>query len=135
MIVVDSNVVAYLYLPGDYTEKAEALLEHDADWAAPLLWRSEFRNILAGYMRRKTLTFEAARDLQVEAESLMAGAEHEVDSRQVLELVRDSDCSAYDCEFVALAMTLGVKLVTVDAKLLKAFPKCAVPLSAGYRSR
>jgi predicted nucleic acid-binding protein len=128
VIVVDSNVVAYLYLPGHYTEKAEALLEHDADWAAPLLWRSEFRSILAGYMRRKTLTFEAARDLQLEAESLLAGAEHEVDSRQVLELVRDSDCSAYDCEFVALAMTLGVKLVTMDAKLLKAFPKYAVPL-------
>jgi predicted nucleic acid-binding protein len=131
MIVVDSNVVAYLYLPSDYTDKAEALLEHDADWAAPLLWRSEFRNILAGYMRRKTLTFEAARDLQREAESLLAGAEHEVDSREVLELVRDSDCSAYDCEFVALAMTLDVKLVTMDAKLLKAFPKYAVPLSAG----
>ncbi len=131
MIVVDSNVVAYLYLPGDYTETAEALLEHDSDWAAPLLWRSEFRNILAGYMRRKTLTFEAARDLQLEAESLLAGAEHEVDSRLVLELVRDSDCSAYDCEFVALAMTLGVKLVTMDAKLLKAFPKYAVALTAG----
>lgn len=131
MIVVDSNVVAYLYLPGDQTEKAEALLEHDADWAAPLLWRSEFRNILAGYMRRKTLTFEAAHDLQIEAESLLAGAEHEVDSRLVLELVRDSDCSAYDCEFVALAMTLGVTLVTMDAKLLKAFPKYAVALGAG----
>ena len=131
MIVVDSNVVAYLYLPGDYTETAEALLEHDSDWAAPLLWRSEFRNILAGYMRRKTLTFEAARDLQLEAESLLAGAEHEVESRLVLELVRDSDCSAYDCEFVALAMTLGVKLVTMDAKLLKAFPKYAVALTAG----
>ena len=131
MIVVDSNVVAYLYLPGDHTEKAEALLEHDADWAAPLLWRSEFRNILVGYMRLKTLTYEAARDLQLEAESLLAGAEHEVDSRQVLELVRDTDCSAYDCEFVALAMTLGVKLVTMDAKLLKAFPKYTVPLAAG----
>lgn len=131
MIVVDSNVVAYLYLPGDYTEAAEALLEHDADWAAPLLWRSEFRNILAGYMRRRTLTLEMACDLQREAESLLAGAEHEVDSRQVLELVRDSACSAYDCEFVALAMTLGVKLVTMDAKLLKTFPKHAVPLSAG----
>ncbi|MCZ2441087.1 MAG: type II toxin-antitoxin system VapC family toxin [Burkholderiales bacterium] len=131
MIVVDSSVVAYLYLPGDYTEAAEALLGHDADWAAPLLWRSEFRNILAGYMRRRTLTLEMACDLQREAESLLAGAEHEVDSRQVLELVRDSDCSVYDCEFVALAMTLGVKLVTMDAKLLKTFPKHAVPLIAG----
>ena len=131
MIVVDSNVVAYLYLPGEYTEQAEALLESDPDWAAPLLWRSEFRNILAGYIRRKTLTFEAATQLQAEAESMLAGCEHEVDSRRVLELVRDSDCSAYDCEFVALAMTLGVKLVTMDAKLLKAFPKQAVALAAG----
>ncbi len=131
MIVVDTNVVAYLYLPGDHTEKAEALLEQDPDWAAPLLWRSEFRNILAGYMRRKTLTFEAARDVQLEAENLLAGAEHEVDSRLVLGLVRDSDCSAYDCEFVALAMTLGAKLVTMDTKLLKAFPKYAVALTAG----
>ena len=131
MIVVDSNIIAYLYLPGEHTEKAEALLERDPDWAAPLLWRSEFRNILAGYMRRKTLTFEDARALQLEAESLLAGAEHEVDSRLVLELVRDSDCSAYDCEFVALAMTLGVKLVTMDGKLLKAFPKHAFELAAG----
>ena len=130
MIVVDSNVVAYLYLPGEHTERAEALLEHDSDWAAPLLWRSELRNVLAGHMQRKTLTFEAARDLQMEAESLLAGGEHEVDSHLVLELVRDSDCSAYDCEFVALAMTLGVKLVTMDAKLLKAFPKYAVAFAA-----
>lgn len=131
MIVVDSNVVAYLYLQGDHTGKAEAMLEHDPDWAVPLLWRSEFRNILAGCMRRRTLSYEAARDLQLEAESLLAGAEHEVDSRLVLELVRDSDCSAYDCEFVALAMTLGVKLVTMDTKLLKTFPKHAVALASG----
>lgn len=130
MIVVDSNVVAYLYLPGDHTDEAEALLERDPGWAAPLLWRSEFRNILAGYMRRRTLTFEAARDLQLEAEQLLVGAEHEVDSWLVLELVRDSDCSAYDCEFVALAVSLGSSLVTMDAQVLKAFPKHAVALPA-----
>jgi len=123
MIVVDSNVVAYLYLPGEHTAKAEALLEQDPDWAAPALWRSEFRNILAGCLRRKTLTFSQACSLQGEAEDLLAGSEFEVDSKAVLELVRDSNCSAYDCEFVALARRLQVKLVTMDAKLLKAFPK------------
>lgn len=131
MIVVDSNVLAYLYLPGEFTQTAEALLEHDPDWAAPLLWRSEFRNILAGYLRRGTLTFEQAVDLQSEAENLLEGAEFEIDSSSVLQLVRDSDCSAYDCEFVALAMKLKTKLVTMDAKLLKAFPQYAVPLLAG----
>lgn len=129
MIVVDSNVLAYLYLPGEYTAAAEALLEQDPDWAAPILWRSEFRNILAGYMRRKAITFEQATSLQREAESLLEGSEFEVDSQTVLELVRDSDCSAYDCEFVALAMKLDAKLVTMDKKLLRAFPKRAVTLS------
>jgi predicted nucleic acid-binding protein len=129
VIVVDTNVIAYLYLQGEHTARAEALLQHDVDWAAPLLWRSEFRNILAGYLRRKTLTFDAARELQAEAESLMAGNEQVIDSERVLELVRDSDCSAYDCEFAALAMQLEVKLVTLDSKLLKAFPRHAVSLN------
>ena len=131
MIVVDSNVLAYLYLPGEYTAAAEALLEQDADWAAPILWRSEFRNILAGYLRRKAITFEQANSLQREAESLLEGAEFELESIAVLELVRDSDCSAYDCEFIALAMKLDTTLITMDKKLLRAFPKRAIALSAG----
>lgn len=131
MIVVDSNVLAYLYLPGEYTVAAEALLERDPDWAAPILWRSEFRNILAGYLRRKGISFDQAVSLQNEAESLLAGCEFEVESRTVLELVRDSDCSAYDCEFIALAMKLDTKLMTMDKKLLRAFPSRAVALSAG----
>ena len=131
MIVVDSNVLAYLYLPGEYSTAAEALLEQDSDWAAPILWRSEFRNILAGYLRRKAITFEQAISLQREAESLLEGAEFELESLAVLELVRDSDCSAYDCEFIALAMRLDTTLVTMDKKLLRAFPKRAIALSAG----
>ncbi len=130
MIVVDSNVLAYLYLPGEYTAAAEALLEQDSDWAAPILWRSEFRNILAGYMRRKAITVEQAYSLQREAESLLEGAEFEVESLAVLELVRDSDCAAYDCEFIALAMRLDTIMVTRNKKLLRAFPKRAIALSA-----
>lgn len=82
-------------------------------------------------MRRKSQTFQDARNLQSEAESLLAGNEHEAHSAQVLELVRDTDCSAYDCEFAALAIRPRVKLVTMDSKLLKAFPKVVVPLSPG----
>ena len=116
MIVVDTNVLAYLYLPGEYTSAAEELLQQTPDWAAPVLWRSEFRNILAGCMRRKTISFEQANSLQREAESLLEGSEFEVDSLSVLELVRNSDCSAYDCEFVALAKKLDAKLVTMGKK-------------------
>jgi len=130
MITVDTNILAYLYLPGNLTAKAEALFARDPEWVAPVLWRSEFRNILAGYLRRGTLTFEQATALQDEAEDLLADGTFEVDSREVLQLVRDSDCSAYDCEFVALARMLDVPLVTMDSKLLRAFPTCSVALSA-----
>lgn len=129
MIVVDTNVLTYLYLPSTHTSAAEQLFESDPDWAAPVLWRSEFRNALAGYLRRRTLSFDQALAVQAEAEGLMAGAEYEVEPRRVLELVRDSDCSAYDCEFVALAMALGVRLATADRQVLRAFPKVAVALA------
>jgi predicted nucleic acid-binding protein len=130
MIVVDTNIVAYLYMQSEFSRSAEALLARDKDWAAPVLWRSEFRNILAGALRRNHLGFDMAQQLLGEAESLLAGCEHDVDSRHVLQLVRESDCSAYDCEFVSLAIQLGSKLVTMDRKLLRAFPNVAVPLIA-----
>ena len=130
MIVVDTNVLAYLLLPYEFSAQADALYKRDPEWAAPIFWRSEFRNLLAGYLRRKTLTFDEVLKVQAEAEALVSGNEHEVESRRVLELVRDSDCTAYDCEFLALAMRLGVKVVTMDAKLLKAFPQHAIALSA-----
>jgi len=130
VIVVDTNILAYLLLPYEFSQQADALYKSDPDWAVPIFWRSEFRNLLAGYLRRKTLTFDEVVKVQAEAETLLVGNEHEVDSRRVLELVRDSDCTAYDCEFVAVAMLLGVKLVTMDKKLLKAFPKHTASLSA-----
>lgn len=128
MIVVDTNVIAHLHLPGEYTAAAEALLERDPQWTAPPLWRSEFRNLLATYMRRQTISFAQADFVMTEAETLFEGFEFEVDSTNVLELVRDSNCTAYDCEFIALAKKLGTKLVTMDRKLLRAFPAHAVSL-------
>ena len=133
MIVVDTNIIAYLLIPGPWTEAAEDLLQSEPVWAAPPLWRSELRNILAGYLRRGTLSFEQAVALQSTAESLLAGHETSVDSRAVLELVRGSNCTAYDCEFVALARQSGSVLYTLDAKLLAAFPDTAKPLNKGKR--
>lgn len=130
MIVVDTNILAYLLLPYDHSAQADALFKRDAEWAAPILWRSEFRNLLAGYLRRKTLLLDEILKVQSEAEALLAGNEHEVDSRRVLEFIRDSDCSAYDCEFVVLAERLGVKLVTMDKKILRAFPQHTAKLFA-----
>ena len=129
MIVVDTNVIAYLLLPCELSSRADALYAKDSEWAVPILWRSEFRNILAGCLRRGSLTFEQACSIQHEAEGLLTGAEYEVDSRSVLELARSSGCSAYDCEFVALANDLRTRLITMDRELLRAFPGVAIDLT------
>ena len=128
MIVVDTNVTAYLWLPGELTEAAERLLAEDADWAVPLLWRSEFRSVLAGAVRRKLCKLERAGAIAQGAEEQLSGREFAVQSTEVLRLANESGCSTYDCEFVALAQTLGVRLVTNDRDVVKAFPAIAVPL-------
>jgi predicted nucleic acid-binding protein len=128
MIVVDTNIIAYLYLPTELTGHAERLLESDPEWAAPLLWRSEFRNVLALYLRKGLLSLGDAVRIQDEAEALLAEQEYSTVSRDVLSLVAESFCSAYDCEFVALARSLKVKLVTMDRKILTAFPETAINL-------
>jgi predicted nucleic acid-binding protein len=128
MIVVDTNVLAYLWMPGVRTAQAERLLRSDPDWNAPILWRSEFRNVLAGCLRRGDVNLGTALQIADEAEGQMRGREFSVPSAQVLARVEASDCSAYDCEFVVLAEELGVKLVTSDEKLLRSFPRVATKL-------
>ena len=126
MIVVDTNLIGYLYLESKHSQQVEQVLRRDADWAAPLLWRSEFRNVLAGYLRKRWLSLEESRQLMDEALRMMEDREYEVDSYQVLRLVANSTCSAYDCEFVALAQELGTTLVTLDKEILNSLPAVAV---------
>ncbi|MCP9917009.1 type II toxin-antitoxin system VapC family toxin [Cyanobium sp. ATX 6F1] len=128
MIVVDTNVLAYLLLPGPKTTLAEALLLHQPCWAAPPLWRSEWRNVLTTYLRRDLLQLPDAVALMERAELLLAGQDEPVTSEQVLQLAISSRCSAYGCEFVAAAQQLGVPLVTEDRAILVAFSDVARPL-------
>ena len=128
MIVVDTNVLVYLLLSGEHTAQAERVLRRDPVWAAPLLWRSEFRNVLAVYMPQGRLSLDQALQLMDNAEILLQGREYTVSSVRILSLVAGTRCSAYDGEFVALAQDLGLSLVTSDARLLAEFPATAIAL-------
>lgn len=126
MIVADTNLLVYLYITGQRTEEAEAVLRKDPAWAAPLPWRSEFRNTLIGLERHQEIHIDDVLTIVAEAEQWMAGREYTVVSQQVLQLAKGSNCSAYDCEFVSLAKNLGVVLVTADRQILRAFPQVAM---------
>lgn len=126
MIVADTNLVAYLLLEGEHTAAAERVLEHDPHWIAPVLWRSEFRNVLALYLRQELLELEQACRLMEEGELLLKDREYSLPSESVLALAASSGCAAYDCEFVALAQRFGIPLVTSDRRILSAFPDVVV---------
>lgn len=126
MIVADTNTIAYLYLPTDQTDDMVALLHKDSHWVAPLLWRSEFRNVLALYVRKDIIDLNTAFAMQSQAERHMADHEYSVNSTSVLTLAEQSGCSAYDCEFVSVAAALNTRLITGDRKLIKAFPDIAM---------
>ena len=126
MIVVDTNTIAYLYLPTEFTTISEALRRKAPDWMVPRLWRSEFRSVLSLYIRKEILSLNDAINIQEAAESLLLGREYETESTSILKLVFDSGCSAYDCEFASLAQALNCPVVTQDKKMLKAFPGLAI---------
>jgi len=130
MKVVDTNVLLYFFIPGDHTAAAESLLQVDSEWSAPYLWRSEFRNVLALYVRQKMLREAQALDIVREAEALMDTHEFMVSSDDILPLAFASGLAAYDCEFVALARHLNVPLVTSEKKLLARFPADTLSLNS-----
>jgi len=69
MIVVDTNIISYFYLNSDYSSLAEETFKKDPIWSAPLLWRSEFRNVLTFYFKSSYFfTFPLLRCFSVVAE-------------------------------------------------------------------
>ena len=130
MIVVDTNIIAYLYLSGERSHQAEQLFSRDPHWCAPVLWRSEFRSVLSQYLRKNLLTIEDVWLILEQAEDMIGDNEYEVPSAQIMQMVNSSRCSSYDCEFVALAAYLGVPFITADKKLLREFPNIAKSLDS-----
>ena len=121
MVVVDTNILAYLLLEGDRTKQAQALFAKDSDWRSEAFLLVEFSNILATYNRMHALSTQQTESLLIEA----AGRVRELLSVPNLRALRCAArfaVSAYDARFLAVADTLGAKLVTEDAKLRAAAP-------------
>jgi predicted nucleic acid-binding protein len=130
VIVVDTNVVAYLLIEGDKTPAARVVWQRDPAWRLPPLWRSEFLNVLATSVRADVLDAAQARDAWQRASVLLARSEVEPGAEAVLSLAIAHGLSAYDAHFVAVAESLGVTLVTEDRRILAARADVAVSMAA-----
>ena len=126
MIVVDAMVIADLLLSEPGRAPSAVILEVDPWWAVPLLWRSEVANVLATRVRHGERTLESVLACFEKGEKLLKEKEYRVAHDRVLRACAASRCTAYDCEYVVLAETLGVPLVTGDRQVLDAFPGLAV---------
>ena len=135
MIVADTNLIAYLLLAGDRTEAAEAVLHRDSSWAAPPLWRSEFRSVLVQHLRAHRLDPSATAAVWAHAEALLGEGTREAETGRTLKAAIERGVSAYDAEFVALAEELCVPLVTDDRRMLTACPDLAVSIDYFARDR
>lgn len=126
MIVVDTSVISHLFLTGEFTAEAERVRTLDPEWIAPWIWLSEFRNVLRKYVKAGLLSLDDVLLIVKEAEHLMVDRSFSVPSTDVLRLVNETGCTAYDGEFVALAQSLRLPLVTLDRELLRLFPDRAI---------
>ena len=121
MVVVDTNIVAYLLIEGDRTKQAQALFARDPDWRSDAFLLIEFSNVLATYVRSRGLSRAQAESLLAEAGSRVRTTVNVTHSR-ALRVAEQYAVSVYDARFLAAAQSLGGKLVTEDAKLRAAAP-------------
>jgi predicted nucleic acid-binding protein len=128
VVLVDTNVLAYLMLEGDRTSAAQELFERDADWRSEAFIMVEFSNVLTTYVRTKVLSRDQGLKLLAGAEKLVPVLTS-VQNARALEVATQFVISAYDARFVALAIQMKVKLVTEDAKLRAAVPSWTISLA------
>jgi predicted nucleic acid-binding protein len=122
MIVVDAEVLISLTLVRPNTVLARQAFLKDPDWAAPPLWRSDFRGQLWKHIAANRISQAQALKAFAAAEVVIAGNEPEPQLSRILDLTRTQGLEAYDAEYVAVARELGVRYVTADEDLAKACP-------------
>ena len=127
MLLVDTNILAYLMIEGDRTAAALELFERDGNWFSEAFIMVEFSNVLATYVRLGALRHAQGIKLLADAQSLIPTL-HNVGNERALEAAIEFKISAYDARFIALAKNLKTKLVTEDTRLRNAVPSLTVSL-------
>jgi len=130
MIVADTNLVVYLFVASEFTERARRVHALDTAWVFPPIAHSEAANVLATLAREKWLTQETACGALEHIEKCIIAGMRDVSMDAALKLAIEKGISAYDAQFVVLARSLDIPLVTEDGRLKKGFPGVAFSMGA-----
>ena len=129
MIVASTDLITHFFLRGESTELAESVLMKDENWAVPILWRSDFRNVLSTLIRSKKLKLENAIKTTKLAENYFIESEYAVSSHKVFEVASRFNLSTYDASYVALAEELDIWLVTNNKNILSTASDVALTMN------
>jgi predicted nucleic acid-binding protein len=128
MIVVDSNIVAARNLTSSLTSEAKQVEEKDPIWIVPVLWRYEFQNILASAIKGKQIKPEQALNVWERVLNILIENEYEPSVSKVDDLVAQYEITAYDGQFIAVALEMEIQCVTEDRELQEKFPGIAISM-------
>ena len=135
MIVVDSNIIAARTLTSVLTPKTEQVEHKDPVWIVPGLWRYEYQNILAAAIKARQITVEEALSVWRRAVAILIQNESDPSPEKVIKLVAQYGITAYDGQFIALAMEMGILCVTEDTELQEKFPAVAISMDGFMKER
>lgn len=128
MIVVDANILIYSLIKCDQSSLIQKLRGKDVDWRTAALCLHETVNVLTIYQRREVLTLVQCRALLDHVERFIKVAQCKVVMDTALAVAAEYAITGYDAQYVALAQSLNVPLITQDRKLQKAVPGIAVSI-------
>jgi predicted nucleic acid-binding protein len=122
MLVVDTNIIAPLYIRSAYTDGVHQLRRRDGVWRTDPFAIIELSNVLATYQPVRYLTAIEAQRCLAQADRFLRPHYVEVPHDAALEFAIRHGVTTYDARFLALAERLGLPLITEDGK-----PRAAAP--------
>ncbi len=134
MLVIDTNIIAPLYVRSARTDAVMKLFARDQIWRTEPLALIELSNVLITYERARYITAATARDCLDRAAAFLQPNMFRVSHRAALDTALRYGTTAYDARFLVLAQQLDAPLVTEDAKLRSAAPALTQSLNQALAS-
>jgi predicted nucleic acid-binding protein len=119
VIVVDANVIVYWLIEGEYTALARQLYDQEPVWIVPTLCQHELANVITSYVKHGAVDIADVPVLWRGVDSLIGEREFDVDPGHAIALAVEKDLSAYDAQYLYLAMSMDIPLITQDKRLIR----------------